>query len=247
MPELDFFPQIDQSSLMILGAAFFVVVIINLIPVLTYPFYIFYVAIHELGHVFADRLINDEVVGFWVFSDATGVTVRKGDAEDTKTNIFISFSAGYIGTTLFVALLILLTGLPALANFSLGILGGLLILLMFLYGKQGPYKNSPKSRVTLISTAVIGILLVGIAWLAPLAWSVFILYILTIEGIFVSLHLITDDLAKQVENKQSGIDPDVVAKFVGCSPRFWQVAWSILSIIILGAAFWFTWIRNWPA
>lgn len=49
MPVLNFFPQIDQSSVAILGAAFFVVVIINLIPVLTYPFYIFYVAINKLG------------------------------------------------------------------------------------------------------------------------------------------------------------------------------------------------------
>ena len=246
MPELGFFPQIDQSSLAVLSAAFFVVVILNLIPVLTYPFYIFYVAIHELGHVFAARLINNRVIGFWVFSDATGVTESEGSRKLTPFEYLIAFSAGYIGTTLFVAWLILLTGLPHLAHFSLGILGGLLIFLMFLYGKQGPNKSIPKSRVTLISTAVIGILLIGIAWLAPLEWSIFILYILAIEGAFVSLHLITDDLAAQVENRQSKIDPDMVAKNVGCSPRFWQVAWSFLSIVILGAAFWFTWLRNWP-
>lgn len=242
MPVLNFFPQIDQSSVAILGAAFFVVVIINLIPVLTYPFYIFYVAIHELGHVFAALLSGRKVIGFWVFSNASGVTV----SEKYKSNfdLFIGATAGYIGRTLFAALLILLTGLPQFASYTLMGLGILLVLLMFLYGKQTISDTGNLPRVTLVSTAGVGVILMGIAWIADQEWSLFTLDILAIEGAFIALHTITDDLAAQIEVKgrQRNLDPDRVEDITGCSARFWQVAWSILSIIILGAAFWFTWL-----
>ena len=193
--------------------------------------------------MFTARFSNGLVDGFWVFSNTEGVT----DARFPKnSDLSWYISGGYVGTSLFSAFLILLTGLPELAPYSLGFLGGLILLLLFLYGKQSKYPKKNVPTVTAIVAVSFGILLIGVAWLASLIWSIFLLYLLAIQGTITSLHLVIDDLSMQVLNKQQGIDPVVMKERVGCTPMFWVVVWSLLSIFAIGAAFWFTWLRNWP-
>jgi hypothetical protein len=153
---------------------------------------------------------------------------------------------------LFSAGLILLTGLSNLAPYILGIIGGLLILLTILYSRTAPPENDPRSPVTAIVGLAFGVLFIGVAWLADLRWSMFLLNLLAIQGTFTSFENL-EDLADQVrwnaknpDPKRLANDPENMAQEAGCSPMFWVRAWSLLSILILGAAIWFTWLRNLP-
>ena len=240
--DTSFYPQLNIDAIVVLGAAIVVAIFFYLIPFLFYPFDLLFTMIHELGHVFATRFNDGKVLGFWVFSNASGVTRYEGG------DPYLIIPAGYMGTALFTAGLILLTGLPYIAPYTLGVLGGLLILLVFLYGKQSAYKDDKGERderttVTAIVGLIFGVGSIGVAWIAHPVWSIFLLNLLAVEGIFTTLYRFKD-LTQQVRKNSSNIDPSQMAKLIGCSPMFWTRVWSLLSILILGGAFWFTWLRD---
>jgi hypothetical protein len=239
MPDISPYPQFNSLSAVVLAMAIIVAVFINLIPLLSYPFYLLFVLIHEMGHVFATRSTGGRVVGFWIFSNTTGATRPEGGYA------YVMIPAGYIGVTLFSAGLILLTGLPNLAPYSLALLAIFLILFILLYSVKPANPNEARSPVTAIVGLGFAIVFIGVAWMAPLVWSMFLLTLLAIQGAFSSLQLL-DELALQVRQNVPGIDPVRMTELVGCSPMFWVRVWSLLSILILGAAIWFAWLRNLP-
>jgi hypothetical protein len=227
MPDIDLSPQLNIEAVIVLAAAIAVTIVINfVIPVLSYPFRLFFTMIHELAHVFAVRLTGGEVGDFSVSRDAGGLTkFRGGDP-------IMIYLAGYMGTTLFSAGLILLSGYPVLAPYILGFLGGLLVLLIMLHAER--------TLLTVFIGVIFGIGLIGVAWLADLIWSVFLLNLLAVQGAYIAL----EHLEVLADNLSEGDDANQMANLVGCAPIFWARLWSILSILIMGAAFWFTWIRN---
>lgn len=240
MPDSIFYPQFNNEAVSILAAAIVATMLLNLIPLFSYPFYLFFTMIHELGHVFATRLSGGKVVAFWVFPDATGLSRREGGDH------YLVIPAGYMGVTLFSAGLILLTGLSNLAPYILGLIGGLLILFIMLYSSiTPPDEKDPRTSVTAIVGLAFSVLFIGVAWLADLRWSMFLLNLLAIQGTFTSFENL-ENLADQVRQKMKDIDPDRMAQEAGLSPMFWVWVWSLLSIVILGAVFWFTWLRNLP-
>lgn len=71
--------------------------------ILTYPFLIFSTFIHETSHAVAAVLTGGEVESLIVRMNGSGVTYTRGGLR------FVVSSAGYLGTTLFGALLLLLS------------------------------------------------------------------------------------------------------------------------------------------
>lgn len=236
MEGFDFNPQLNIEAVVVLIAAAVAGVLLSFTP-LFYPFQLLFTTIHELGHVFATIFTGGEVKGFWVYfrpkNGTRGEALREGG--DGR---FIT-PAGYLGTAIFSAVLILLSGFPYLAPYTVGILGVILLLSILRHGRS-------------FSTALIGslwsALFFWVAWNAELIWSVFLLYLLAVLGIVrviqdwrISTHLARHDPA-------GGHDAAQMAKnkIMGCqlSAGCWASLWSIISFLLLGAAFWFTWLRN---
>jgi hypothetical protein len=71
--------------------------------IITYPFLIFSTFIHETAHALAAVLTGGEVESLIVRMDGSGITYTRGGIR------FLVSSAGYVGTTLFGALLLLLS------------------------------------------------------------------------------------------------------------------------------------------
>ena len=71
--------------------------------IITYPFLIFSTFIHETAHAIAALLTGGQVESLIVRTDGSGLTSTRGGLR------FIVSSAGYIGTTLFGALLLILS------------------------------------------------------------------------------------------------------------------------------------------
>ncbi len=227
MPDLDVYLQTGFGPIVVLISAFVSAVIISIIPFLAYPFNLFFTMIHELGHVFATRFSRGEVLGFFVFANDSGVAFHRGG-----DHLLIG-PAGYLGTTLFSAALILLGGIPEVAPYTLLALGITLIVAVLLYGSR--------SLLTMIVGLFFGSGFIGIASFTQLIWSVFMVNLLALQGSFIAIQ----HLHRLGRNLSGSDDASKMAQQFGCTAIFWVRSWQLLSFSILGAAFWFTWLRGW--
>lgn len=223
--------MLELHPVVILIAALLAAIILKSVPFLSYPFRLFFTMIHEMGHVFAVRLTGGEVVNFKVERDGSGVAYfRGGDG-------LIITPAGYLGTAIFSATLIMLSGFPEIARLSLGTVAAMFMILVILYGHA--------SCLTVSVGLMFGAGLMWVAWMAPTFWSVFLLNFLAILGGLTSL----DDLRQlrwgvRYQAWLGRDDASRMAQRVGCSPMFWATVWFLFSMLMIGAAIWLTWFRG---
>ncbi len=217
--------------LVILFFASVAALIFRAVPFLSYPFRLFFTMIHEMGHVFATRLTGGEVVRFSIARDGSGVAFRRGGAD------VVVIPAGYVGTAFFSAGLVILSGFPTIAPFSLGVVAVLFMLLVLLYGHS--------SCLTSGIGLAFGVTLLWIAWSTSPFGSVFALNLLAILGVLTSL--------EDLRMLRWGIrdwgwfgqdDATKMARRVGCSPLFWAVIWFVCSLSVLITSIWITWFRG---
>ena len=237
MPPAEMSPQIDTDALLVLGLVFFSVIIINMFPLLTLPFEFLYTAIHEMGHATATSLTGGEVVGIKVYRRPTGRA--KGVADRKGGNAFVVNPAGYLGVSIFSASLILLSSLPHLAPYTLGALGVFLIIMTLAFGR---------SLFTWFVGLGFGAGFIWVAWQAHLIWVIFLLNLVAIQ-IGLAALVQFKILGRAVRLDPSGKDDaSQMAKqfrwWPFRKPMFWVRTWAILSVLVIGAAFVYTWIWN---
>lgn len=226
MPDIVLAPQTSWPAIMMLVATIMAMLIINIIPFLSYPFNLFFTMIHELGHIFATGLTRGEIISFSISLDESGAAWHRGG-----DNALIA-SAGYMAPPIFSAGLMVLNSLPDLAPFILGLLGGLLGLTVLLYGWH--------SGAAMLIGLGFSLFFMMIAWVLPSFFSIFILYLLAFQGAFTAL-LHISQLSRTLSSTD---DASIMAQQVGCTPIFWVWVWFASSVLILGACFWFTWLRG---
>jgi hypothetical protein len=169
------------------------------------------------------------VVNFKVERDGSGVAYFRGG------EALIITPAGYLGTAIFSAILILLSGFPEIAWLSLGTVAAMFMILVILYGYS--------SCLTVSVGLMFGAGLMWVAWTAPALWSVIVLNLLAILGGLTSL----DDLRRlrwgvRYRAWLGRDDASQMAQHVGCSPLFWATVWFLFSMLMIGAAIWLTWV-----
>ena len=96
----------SQRDLLLAAGAFMIALVlwqVQGLSFITYPLRLFVTMIHELGHGLAAILTGGDFVKFEVMSRGAGVAYTRGGSR------FIVIQAGYLGTALFGASLLLLT------------------------------------------------------------------------------------------------------------------------------------------
>jgi hypothetical protein len=226
-----------QRALVIALIAFGIVFVLWNIPQLDfilYPFRLFVTFVHESGHAVAALLTGGRVGGMTVNPiTGSGVTLTAGGSR------LLILPAGYLGAALFGALLFYLTNtVPFPKTISL-ILAILLAGITLLY-------------TSLLSTAwIVGI---GSALILLALWrfadrSVNLL-ILDILAILTGLNAVLDlvGLVRFSGATIASVRNDAAAFSAEVAPILpaagWAVVWSILAIIMLGAAVYFSHIRQ---
>ncbi|MDX1521903.1 MAG: M50 family metallopeptidase [Anaerolineae bacterium] len=236
MAPIDSFPQLNLEAALVFLAAFVVAILLSLPSLLGYPLFRLTIIVHELGHVVATLISGGRSEWFRVYygskDGARGVAKREGG------KAYLVLPAGYVGVAIFSAGLILLTGLPYHAPFTLIVVAIILMLFTLSLGRE-------MSTWLLVFGISAGLILVAI--FADLVWSFFLLSVVAIyTGISSIIQLI--ELRRIIyhipDEEEGGDDASKMAKVMGCTPIFWTEVWLLFSITILGAAFWFTWIRN---
>ncbi|MBN1218278.1 MAG: M50 family metallopeptidase [Anaerolineae bacterium] len=100
-----------------------------------------------------------------------------------------------------------------------------------------------RSISTFLISFVLGGAFIWVAWKTGLIWSIFLLYLMVVLGVvraFRDWRAITY-LARNEPEKH---DAAKMAMVTGKSASFWANVWSITTFLLIGIAFWFTWLRN---
>jgi MFS family permease len=205
------------------------------------PFELLFTTVHELGHLFAKLLTDGKVKGFEVYfkskNGTLGLTKVPTDGEDEKTikkKLRLFFSAGYMGTALFTTGLILLTGFPYLAPYTITFLAMIFAISTFGFGKT-------------FSTFIIGfgmaIFFIWVAWFLPLIGSVFLLYIMAVMGIITAFRD-RKTITSLARNEPDGShDAAQMAKLSKRSALFWARVWSLSTFLMIIIAVGLIWLR----
>ena len=212
-------------------------VVLSFIPYaefLTYPFRIFVTFIHEGGHALAALLTGNSVLSLSVATDGSGLTyMTKGGLFSV---LFFS-SAGYVGSMIFGALLLILIRKAVAARIVLVSCGILIFALTMIFGFFKPlFWMSAWSGIpfTLFAGLFISISLILIAKFASAKVATFFVSFLAVQCVLNALidlktvFFLSGPFAQPVHT-----DAVNMANATGIPGIFWTVIWIALALGIL--------------
>lgn len=233
------YPNDRRRMLLITLLAFAVVFVMWVDPlewrvfeVILYPLRLFVTYVHEMGHGLAAIATGGDVQGFLVSPDGSGLAITRGG------NRAVILPAGYLGAAFFGALLFFLVNrLPRLAHALAGFLG------VFLIGFSVMFARPDESGMplALLLGVGMGVLLLLLAWRAPLFFTQLLLNIL---AVVTALNAVLDlwYLTRYSDAGRGLVQNDAAAfarQFAPLLPA-WLIAfiWAGLAIGMLALAFW---------
>ena len=227
-----------QAMTVLVAAAISVVLwFIPFAEVLTYPFRIFVTFIHEGGHALAALLTGNSVAALSVAANASGETYTTQGG--VISQLLVS-SAGYIGSMVFGALLLVLIRKAVAARLVLLGSAVLIFSLTIIFGLIKPLVSGGALSgipFTLVAGILLSTALVLIARFASAKTASFFVAFLAVQCVLNALL----DL-KTVFFLSSPFAPSVptdavnMANATGIPALFWAFGWIILSLGILWLA-----------
>jgi hypothetical protein len=193
---------------------------------LLYPLRLFVTFIHESGHALATLASGGRVVSLTISPDGSGLT----QSYLNPAWAWLTLSGGYLGTTIFGALLLQVDRLHSRHNAgrkTLYVAGGFLILVTLLW--------SWSSLFTIVSGLALGALLIVMGrYLSPKAAD-FVASFLAVQcclnalgDLRILLHITTQGAGHN--------DAAFMAQNYGLSPVVWSVTWGLMALTILALA-----------
>lgn len=208
-----------REVLIVLGLAA-TLVLLSRIPVfglVFYPFRLFGTFVHEICHGLAAILTGGEFQRFAVNPNLSGVAFSRGGIS------WIIASAGYVGSTLFGGLLLVISARGVSARrvlMGLGIVLGLLCLLFV------------RNLFGLLAGAVLAAALVLAAQRLPARWAAGLLLLLAVQMMLDSVGSVLD-LVQLSATTGVTTDAAIMARATGIPAIFWAVVWTGLSLVTL--------------
>jgi Peptidase M50B-like len=227
-----------QATVLLTAAVLSIVLwFIPFAEILTYPFRIFVTFIHEGGHAIAALLTGNSVQSLSIATNASGETyTSEGGA---ISQMFVA-SAGYLGSMIYGALLLVLIRKTIAARVVLIGSAALVFALTLIYGLIKPLISGvPWSGIpfTLLSGSLLTLGLILIARYAKARVATFFVSFLAVQCVLNALL----DL-KTVFFLSSPFAPSVptdavnMANATGIPPLIWAVIWIAIALGILGLA-----------
>lgn len=229
--------QDRRRSLFLAAAAFVIVLIVWQIPALNgllYPFRFFVTTIHELGHGLAALLTGGRFLEYQVFANGAGVATTAGGTR------WVIIMGGYLGTAIFGAALLMLTNSTRRTRWIAFALGVVFLGLGLAFARSLP---------ALLTTGIMAVTLILLGLRAYPAINTLVLNLLAmITGLNAVLDLLglLNSLNSSVITSLGGVPNDAYAmhQLVGLlSPQAWAMFWIALSVLLLGASVYFTFVK----
>ena len=221
----------NRDTRLLLLFATLLTVGLNFVPgsqYLLYPLRLFVTFVHESGHAFAALIAGGGVVSLAVSPDTSGLTKSVGGSFLT---IWFFSSAGYLGTTLFGALLLQLGRLKRVQNAGRTMLYALsLSMLAIMIWVRDPF------------TLITGLSIAGIFWfLARKASPRVAEFIAMFLAVQCSLNALVDLrtlLLISTHSPESFSDALNMQHAYLLPAAFWAILWAVMAVVILGASLW---------
>ena len=207
------------------------------VGLVVYPLQLFATFIHEGSHVLATLLTGNSVQSLTVSSDGSGAVWSQGTG--AFSSLLIS-SAGYLGTTLYGALLLAWMRFGKPSRIALYFSAGFVLVLTLLFGLLAPIFNF-FSTVTLSSvffTGFAGLVLAAglgsIAYFANAKWANFALAFLAVQCLLNAVFSLLDLLL--ITTMTNGHSDAVnMAAATGIPALVWVLIWFGISILMISA------------
>ncbi|OUM58726.1 hypothetical protein PIROE2DRAFT_47712 [Piromyces sp. E2] len=217
----DFKPTDHQTTTLIIIGVYILVILIfwnvKYLSTILWPFKIFTVGLHELSHALAGILTGAKIESIKVDADEGGCCTMRGGKQ------WVTLPAGYIGSSLFGALMIF-CGFNEQASKYCSIVIGICMLLLLWYAKNWIVR-------------IITVVFVGLGafmwWFEDGKYLVYFVLFLGTMSCFYSLWDIIDDV---VLHKINESDASKFAKIFchGCMPaQVWGFFWFLYSLVFL--------------
>jgi len=227
-----------QAAVLLTAAVLSIVLwFIPFAEILTYPFRIFVTFIHEGGHAIAALLTGNSVQSLSIATNASGETYTSQGG--TISQMLVA-SAGYLGSMVYGALLLVLIRKAIAARIVLIGSAALVFALTMIYGLIKPAMTGVVSSAlpfTIIAGTLLSLGLVAIAKYAKPRVASFFVSLLAVQCILNALL----DL-KTVFFLSSPFAPSVPTDAVnmynatGIPALVWSVMWIAMAIVILAVA-----------
>ncbi len=206
---------------------------------LIYPIRLFVTFIHEGSHVLAALLTGASVQSLTVSSDGSGVVES---FSGSWLSVLLTSSAGYLGTTLFGVLLLVLIRRAYSARIVLAASAGFVGLMTIFFGFLAPLWNIFSAGVsigsvafTVISGAILTVGLLSIARYAPAKWANFALAFLAVQCVLNALSDLKTVFLINAPFSGSHIHSDAanMQAATGLPAIVWVLIWIGISILMI--------------
>ena len=191
-----------------------------------YPFMIFSTWVHEMCHGMAAVLVRGGVQKLYVYKDGSGLAYTWTTGEDWK-RAFVA-SAGYTGTAVIGAFLLLWRRTRRGPTIGLIVMGCAMLLSVALY---------VRNAFGIVAVLLIGISIVLCGWKLPAQGVLYLYCFLAATCSFNALDSINDLMDIQegeayVNGQESSTDAHTVASLWGLTYGFWAVMWLIFGLFM---------------
>ena len=225
-----------QAKSLLFAAALSVLLwFIPFAEILTYPFRIFVTFIHEGGHAIAAFLTGNSVQSLNVALNGSGEVYSANGG--LLSQLFVS-SAGYLGTMLFGALLLVLIRRTVASRLALAGSGALILLLTVAFGLVSPLMHATLPGLfTLVAGAALTLGLLAAARYAPPRAANFLLSFLAVQCVLNAVFDLKTVLFMSSPFAASAqTDAANMANATGIPAFFWTLIWIGVAFTILSAA-----------
>ncbi|KAJ3129215.1 hypothetical protein HK098_002199 [Nowakowskiella sp. JEL0407] len=216
----------QQKILLIIGIYFVAILVLWNIRVfdVLYPLKLITVSFHEFGHALATWITGGRVISIEVDPNQGGLTTFSGGSP------FLITSSGYLGSSLFGALLLISGFSQKLFTYTLFLLILALITTLFF----------SKTVFTFLLSLTFAILLLTLFFIKSGAFRPYLQYFVLFMGVMSSCYSVWDVVEDTIVNRINGSDADRMAKLTcgfsaGCS-TLWGLVWCVLSLLFAAVA-----------
>ena len=207
----------SRSSRLLLPLGLAVVFVLLFDSIVVYPFRLFVVFLHEVGHGTAAVLTGGRIVSIGISPDEGGVCVTRGGIR------FVVLNAGYLGSLLFGALFLVLGARRRSAALVVGAIGVFTVAAALVY---------VRTWFGFVYTLVAGLVLLIVALkLRPAASE----WLLAAIGSMSMLYAVADIASDVIFRHSEASAAAVLARLTGVPALVWGLVWIGVSLGVLAA------------
>lgn len=184
------------------------------------PVKIFVVLLHEISHGVAAVATGGEIVRIEVNAQQGGVCSTRGGSA------FVTLSAGYLGSMLWGALILIGASRTRYDRYISGAIGACVLILTLLY---------VRNLFGFASALLFSFALILMGWKLSERTNDFVLKVIGMTSCLYAVLDIVDDVLRR---PGIGSDADMLAAHTGIPSLVWGVLWIVTSVAVTAASLW---------